>query len=144
MHTRMHSYRSTNALCIWQMSPPPHPWTFPSLLRTVLDWSRCFIIILFRNWNGIHWLTNYPFCFTYHTQNNVEFMIHLNSTEWVTVAAMHSNPQDGRRIGYIQTCLWAKRHISSPPSTLFYFLYPADARLAHSAQTLRSHTEGLH
>lgn len=42
------------------------------MIRTVLDWSHVFIIILFCNWNDIHWLTNYPFCFTRRTQNNVE------------------------------------------------------------------------
>lgn len=76
MHTLMHSYRPTNALQrIWQMPPPP-----PEHSRPCYEQCCCFIIILFHNWNGIHWLTNYPFCFTYHTQNNVEFLIHLNST----------------------------------------------------------------
>lgn len=109
-------------------------WTSISMIRTVLDWYHAFIIILFCNGNDIHWLT----------QNNVEIIIPLNHTEWVTVALMLRNPQDGCWIGYIQMCLWAKRHISALLSTLFNFFYLADVRLAHSAQTLRSHVKGLY
>lgn len=57
---------------------------------------------------------------------------------------MRRTPRDGRGIGYFQMCLWAGRHNPAIPSTLFDFFYPADAGLAHSGQTLRSHTEGLH
>lgn len=95
--------------------------TSMSMIRTVLDWSHVFILILLCNWNDIHWLTNYPFCFTHHSKQ----CGNCYSSKLYRVS--HSCSDAQKPSGWPQDWLYSdvpvgKLHISAVLLTLFLFL----------------------